>query len=155
MRMAGPVGVGAGSGWEAIGASSAAEAEVEAQPQQAIPSEAAGMMPAKRALEPANCTVCGKYQKLAFKNGIKTRDLCGCAARPKRRPLTYKQPDVAGAFKPFHQAAAETVGREDAYGHVPMIANSMALTWCIKCGSYTNTHIKDLGRVCNGTPGFR
>ena len=127
--------------------------EVEAQPQQTVDAEVVEAMPAKRPLEAANCAACGRYQTLVFQNGVKTRELCGCTARQKRRRLTYKQPDLLGAFNPMQQAAADTVDRQDAHGHVLMVVNSAALTWCIKCGSYTKIHIKYLGRTCDGTLG--
>ncbi len=107
-----------------------------------------------RTFEPANCVTCGRHQKLLFRNGLKTRDLCSCSLRLKRRRLSHKQSDVSGAFEPSPSVPAETVSQEDAMGHVLMVVNSMALTWCSKCGSYTKTHVKDLGKLCKGAPGL-
>ena len=89
-----------------------------------------------------------------FVNGIKSREVCSCTLRAKRRRLHFKQPDVIGAFsaKSEMSVTTEAVGQQDANGHILFVINSLGLTWCNKCGSYTFTHVKDLGRICGGVP---
>ena len=43
--------------------------------------------------------------------------------------------------------------KRDAKGNLPFTFARERLTWCMTCGAFTGTHIKDLGRECSGTPG--
>jgi ribosomal protein L44E len=88
-----------------------------------------------------------------LKEGHRAREECSCNLKAKRRRLSRKQPDLMGAFEPQPHALAVPVNHEDALGHVLMVVNVVAITWCNKCGSYTNTHVKGLGKACSGAPG--
>ena len=104
-------------------------------------------------LEPALCKGCNTYRKLTFVEGRKSRIPCACMLRAKRRRLTYKQPDKAGAFDEQVGGSEDLVHRRDAMGHLVMVYESEGLSWCNLCGAFSNTHIKDLGRPCVGIPG--
>jgi len=91
---------------------------------------------------------------LIFENGIKGRELCPCDRKAKRRRLTHKQPDEVGAFKLCEVSSASAVHKRDAKGHALFIYAREGLTWCNVCGAFSSTHIKDLGRICEGAPGL-
>ena len=103
-------------------------------------------------LEPPICNQCMMYRKLTFRDGIKCRVLCNCDRRRKRRRLVGKQSDRWGLFDSVQQVA-ETVHPKDANGHLLFIFKKVGITFCMRCGAFTGTHIKHLGKTCEGAPG--
>ena len=104
------------------------------------------------ALEHPVCRHCNTFRKLAFRDGVKCRELCPCDRRSKRRRLHSKQPDRWGLLDAV-QVSSQSVHRKDAKGHLLFVYARAGITWCMTCGAFTGTHIKDLGRQCNGMPG--
>ena len=106
---------------------------------------------ASKPFEKPICTQCGTYRKILFREGIQCRELCPCDRRCKRRRLHYKQADKWGLFDTL-EAQKVSVHERDAKGHLLFVYKDAGITWCMKCGAFTGTHIKDLGRECSGKP---
>ena len=102
-------------------------------------------------LEQPICSFCLMYRKLAFRDGVKCRELCPCDRKAKRRRLNGKQADKWGLFRQEQEAVA--VQRHQAKGHLLFIYARAGITWCMSCGAFTSTHVKHLGQNCDGKPG--
>ena len=105
------------------------------------------------ALEPPICPYCNMFRKLTFRDGVKCRMLCPCDRKSKRRRLNGKQADKWGLFDDIRPIPSESVHRQDAKGHLLFVYARVGITWCMTCGAFTGTHIKHLGRECDGKPG--
>ena len=131
-----------------------AQAEFREQAIVAAAVEAAGVVATTEA-EEVFCAACGLRRKLIFENGKRARAVCPCRKiGAKRRRMTFKQPDVLGAFNPNSGgtiANFDTILRGDAGGHILMIADEM--TFCSRCGAYSTERIHGLGAACTGVPG--
>ena len=103
-------------------------------------------------LGPPVCRVCGTFRKQTFRDEIKCRQLCACDRKAKRRRLSGKQTDRWGYFEDV-KATATPVHKKDAKGHLLFIYAKAEISWCINCGAFTGTHLKDLGKQCMGEPG--
>ena len=103
------------------------------------------------------CNICKARRKLIFANGKRGRAVC-CTPPVKRRRLTHKQPDTVGAYTDTGASGAtmnsgistEIVSREDAKGHVLLVADG--LTWCWRCRAYSSSRIHGLNFACMGAP---